>query len=266
MLDEAERPSLRDKVFAVTGASSGLGRAICRLLARRGAQVAMIARSAALLECLADELGAAALPLVCDVADEGAVATAFAAIAGRFGRLDGLVNCAGIGFPVSIAELSAADFMAHFAVNVLGPALCTKAALPLMAQAGHGDILNVSSLSVEDPFPMLAPYAASKAALEAWSIAAQRELLDRNVRVQVLRVGGMTDSKFAAGWDPVMAGRAIGKARAQGRFTDRGPPMPPEAAALAAVDMLSLPRSAHSELVVLKPMHVLPASSREAGA
>jgi NAD(P)-dependent dehydrogenase (short-subunit alcohol dehydrogenase family) len=249
----------------VTGASSGLGLAICRELIRRGAGVALIARSTAVLDEEAHALGPTALPLACDVADEQSVAGAFAAIAARFGKLHGLVNCAAIGLPVSLAELPPKEFMAHFAVNVLGPALCTKAALPLMVKAGTGEILNVSSISVDDPFPMLAPYAASKAALETWSVAAQRELLDRNVRVQVLRVGSMSGGKFATGWDPDMARQAVEIARAQGRFSDRGAPMPAEDAALAAVDMLALPRSAHAELVVLKPRHVLPPASPERG-
>lgn len=215
--------------------------------------MALLARSEAPLRQAAAEIGGYALPLATDVSDERSVAAAFARVGETFGTLNGLVNCAAVGFPVDLAEFSPAEFMAHFAVNVLGPALCTQAALPFFEAAGEGDVVNVSSISVDDPFPMLTPYAASKAALEAYSLGAQREMLARNVRVQVLRVGGMSGGKFAAAWDPAKAKRAMAMAKQQGRFSDRGPPMPAVVAAATVADMLALPRSAHAALLVLKP-------------
>jgi len=148
----------------VTGAGSGIGRAVARALAREGWTLALLGRrEAPLRETLADGLA-----LVADVADEAQVDAAFASLRARFGRLDLLFNNAGIGAPaVPVDELTPAQWRAVVDTNLTGSFLCARAAFALMrTQAPRGGrIINNGSISAYAPRPFSAPYTATKHAI-----------------------------------------------------------------------------------------------------
>jgi len=152
------------RVALVTGAGSGIGRAVARALAAEGWTLALIGRrEAALRETLPD-----ALHLPTDVGDEAQVDAAFAALRERFGRLDLLFNNAGMGAPaVPIDELTVAQWRAVVDTNLTGSFLCARAAFALMkAQSPRGGrIINNGSISAYSPRPNTAPYTATKHAI-----------------------------------------------------------------------------------------------------
>lgn len=154
-------------VLLVTGASSGIGRAVAERALARGWRVALLARRAGLLaEVAAGRPGA--LPLPCDVTEEGEVEAAFDAAAARFGRIDVLFNNAGI-FPrtTTIDGLSLAEWRAAVDVNLTGMFLCARAAFARMrAQRPQGGrIINNGSLSAHVPRPGSVAYTATKHAV-----------------------------------------------------------------------------------------------------
>ncbi|MCE4556632.1 SDR family oxidoreductase [Roseateles cellulosilyticus] len=152
------------KVALVTGAGSGIGRAVARALAADGWTLALMGRrEAPLRETLED-----ALHLSADVADEAEVETAFTVLKARFGRLDLLFNNAGISAPaVPIDELTPAQWRAVVDTNLTGSFLCARAAFALMkAQLPRGGrIINNGSISAHAPRPFSAPYTATKHAI-----------------------------------------------------------------------------------------------------
>jgi NAD(P)-dependent dehydrogenase (short-subunit alcohol dehydrogenase family) len=152
------------KVALVTGAGTGIGRAVARALAGAGWTLALLGRREALLrETLAD-----ALHLPADVADEAQVDAAFARLRERFGRLDLLFNNAGMGAPpVPIDELTPAQWRGVVDVNLTGSFLCARAAFALMKaqQPRGGRIINNGSISAHAPRPFSAPYTATKHAI-----------------------------------------------------------------------------------------------------
>lgn len=156
------------RVAMVTGAGSGIGRAVALGLAAAGYGVVLAGRRRAALDAVAAEIGAAALPVPTDVIDEAGVEALFAAAVARFGRLDVLFNNAGI-FPraAPVDAVTLADWRASVEVNLTGVFLCTRAAFRQMkAQAPRGGrIINNGSISAQVPRPHSAPYAATKHAL-----------------------------------------------------------------------------------------------------
>ncbi len=137
------------KVALVTGAARGIGLAVAKRFLAEGWRVALLDIEGELLgksvEALAD--AANTLSLQCDVSDAKAVAGAFAEIERRFGRLDALVNNAGVAVFAPLLETSDDDWSRVLAVNLTGPFLCTKAAAPLMREHGGGAIVNITSIS-----------------------------------------------------------------------------------------------------------------------
>ncbi|HKK36483.1 MAG TPA: glucose 1-dehydrogenase [Paracoccaceae bacterium] len=160
---------LKDKVCAVTGGAKGIGRATCIRLAREGARVAILDLDdddgAEVLEAVEAE-GVEAEYRHLDVSDEAAVREALQGIAERFGRLDVLVNNAGIsGANKPTHEVTAEEWDKVMAVNVSGVFYGTKAAVPLMRRAGGGSIVNLSSIYGIIGAPDIPPYHASKGAV-----------------------------------------------------------------------------------------------------
>jgi 2-keto-3-deoxy-L-fuconate dehydrogenase len=181
-----DKPPFRldGKVAAITGAGSGIGAAIARRFAQQGAAVAVLELDVAAGGAMAAELvaaGADAVCLPCDVTQDAQVRAAFAAVQQRFGRLDLLVNNAGIGH-VGTAETTAeADFDRLFAVNVKGVFLCTRAALPLLVQS-RGAICNLASIAsligVADRFA----YSMTKGAVLTMTKSVAIDYLQAGVR------------------------------------------------------------------------------------
>jgi NAD(P)-dependent dehydrogenase (short-subunit alcohol dehydrogenase family) len=179
--------ALNDKVVIVTGGSSGIGRAAALSFAREGAKVVITGRRAAPLEATAadhpDMIG-----LVADAAAPDDAVRTIAKAVDTWGRLDVLVNNAGAGAILPLADATADRITNIFAVNVLGPSLLAVAALPHLAVA-KGTIINVSSTFGHRPVAGLSHYAASKAALEHLTRCWALELAPLGVRVNAIAAG-----------------------------------------------------------------------------
>ncbi len=156
------------RVAVVTGAGSGIGRAVSVALAADGFSVVLAGRRAAPLAETAAELGGGAVAVPCDVSDPRSVGALFAAVRDRFGRLDLLVNNAGIGAPaVPLEDLSLERWKAVVDTNLTGAFLCTQEAFKIMRDQSPrgGRIINNGSISATTPRPLSAPYTATKHAI-----------------------------------------------------------------------------------------------------
>lgn len=162
-------PARNDKVALVTGASRGIGAHIATALADDGYAVAAVARSEGSLSGLTDRLrgcGATVLPLVCDVTDQDAVDGATRRVCNELGRIDVLVNNAGlIEAEVPIWEADPDQWWQVLVTNVRGPFLVTRAVAPVMIGQGGGRIININSGAGTRENPVLTAYTASKSAL-----------------------------------------------------------------------------------------------------
>ncbi len=176
--------TLKGKVAVVTGASSGIGEATARALARRGAAVVLAARAEEKLRFLEREMLAAgyrALAVKTDVADETSVQAMVERTVGEFDALDILVNNAGLGLSGRVAELRPDDLRYLFEVNLVGPLRCVQAALPHLPRGGR--IINVSSVLGKRAIPKVGGYCATKFALNALSDALRVEIAERGITV-----------------------------------------------------------------------------------
>lgn len=189
---------LRDRVILLTGASEGIGRALAGRLAGEGARLVLVARSPEKLTVLATELGgpARAVAVPGDVTDPATARRAVAEALERFGRLDALINNAGIGLRAPVSRLDPSDLTAVFSVNVIGALHFLREAVPALVQAGDGLIVTIASLAARQPVPNLGGYAATKAALVALVEALRLELAGTGVRVLTVLPGSVeTDFK-----------------------------------------------------------------------
>lgn len=184
---------LAGKTIMVTGAGRGLGRNLARRCVAEGAQVVATARNGGRLEEVVAPLGDNALAVIADLGEPADVERLFAETDKRFGKLDALINNAAIYDFFKIADGSPDQIRASVHANLLAPMLCTRSAIPLLRKAGGGDIINVTSESVRQPFAVLTVYGSTKAGLEAFSAGAKNELRDANIRVTTLRLGAMYD-------------------------------------------------------------------------
>jgi NAD(P)-dependent dehydrogenase (short-subunit alcohol dehydrogenase family) len=201
------------KAVLISGASRGIGEATARLLHARGYGVGLLARNGARLEALARELPGA-LPLVGDVRRREDWERAVARMEEAFGGLFALINNAGIGIMKPVAELSEEEVREVLEVNLMGPFLGLKAALPLLLRS-QGVVVNVGSLAGKNAFKGGAAYNASKFGLLGLMGAAMLELREMGVRV-VNVLPGSVDTGFAGspvgeGWKlaPEDVARAI---------------------------------------------------------
>jgi NAD(P)-dependent dehydrogenase (short-subunit alcohol dehydrogenase family) len=214
--------ALAGKIAVVTGSTSGSGRAVARRFAAEGAHVVLLARGRERLIAEA-ELMEGAIPIVTDVGDADSVRQAFAEIEERFGKVDILVNNAGIYRPCRVEDLSDFDIERQVRTNYLGPVYTCRAAIPLLRAAGQGDIVNTSSESTLDPFPMLSMYVSSKAALEAFSRTLMTEVQDHDIRVTVVVQGVATEHATTAGqlWtERGYIARVLGREAGPGQSVD----------------------------------------------
>jgi len=249
----AKERVLDGKVALVTGAARGLGLHMAEALIEAGAKVALLARSAEALRAEADRLGPAALPLVADISDPASVKAAFDATVERFGGLDILVNNATLNYAHKVEQATNAELQAEIGVNILGAIYCMRDAIPLMRARGGGDIVNVSSESVTRPFPFLSIYAACKAAIENLTIGVREEVRGDNIRVTTLRSGTVASGgAFMAGSDPQRL-QEFAEACEVGGFTHGvGAPISPKVASKALVDLISIAREAHIDMIAVR--------------
>jgi NAD(P)-dependent dehydrogenase (short-subunit alcohol dehydrogenase family) len=185
---------LNGKVALVTGGGRGLGEAICRTLAGAGAVVV----AGDVREELADQVvgsivegGGRAEAVRLDVTDEAGAAAAIERIGARFGRLDVLVNNAGVDLTVPVDMLSVADWDRILAVNLRGPFLMSKLVLAQMRRQGRGHIVNIVSTAAKRAWANASAYHASKWGLLGLSHALHVEARPHNIKVTAVVAGGM---------------------------------------------------------------------------
>lgn len=175
-----------DKVVLITGGSRGLGLELARQFLAHKARLALLARDAAELERAAVELrglGGEVVTHVCDVSQQEQVERAVAATVQRFGRLDVLVNDAGVIQVGPLQHMELSDFRDAMDVHFWGPLHTMLAALPHLRAVGGGRIVNIASIGGKITVPQLAPYCASKFALVGLSNAVRTELRADNILV-----------------------------------------------------------------------------------
>jgi len=182
--------TLTGKVAFVTGGSRGIGLATSKALVAHGASVAIVGTDSARLDSAAGELGASVLPIRADVRRYEDVERAIGTALSRFGRLDVLVNNAGIGVYRPVADMTVDEWNRTLETNVSGVFYCCHAALPHLKKVG-GWIINISSLSSTGPFANGAAYCASKSAVNTFSDALMQEVRYDGVRVACVLPGSV---------------------------------------------------------------------------
>ena len=231
----------------ITGASSGIGEACARHLAAAGHDVLAAARKPADLERIAS-LGWT--PLAIDVTDPGSARAA----AAEAGRVDGLVNNAGVSVAGPLEFVPVDDLRRQLEVNVVGQVAVTQAFLPAL-RAARGRIVNMGSISGRVALPALGPYAASKYALEAVSDSLRRELRPHGVHVAIVRPGSIATPIWEKGTDEARARRAEMPPEAErvyGQLLDALTKGAEEAAA-RAIDPVEVARCVEHALTARRP-------------
>ena len=199
---------MTDKTVIITGASRGIGAAAAREFAAAGWRVALLARSARDISALADQIGAAAMALPCDVADPVAMQAAVQTVLARWGRLDALINNAGMIDPIARLEDADADSWGQSVdINLKGVFHGMRAAIPAMKAAGGGTIITVSSGAASNPYEGWSAYCAAKAGAAMLTRAAHLEEGSNGLRIMGLSPGTVaTDMQVrikASGINPV---------------------------------------------------------------
>ncbi len=196
--------SFRNRVVIITGGSRGLGLVLARELAEQGARLALLARSPAELECAEQELrrrGTEVLGLPCDIRLRPQVEAAIDEVLREYGRIDVLINNAGVIQVGPLDHMTLEDFEEAFAVHLYGPLYTTLAVLPHMRAMGAGRIVNISSIGGKVAVPHLLPYVASKFALSGLSEALYAELRRHHIKVttvypSLMRTGSPRNALF----------------------------------------------------------------------
>lgn len=232
----------------ITGASSGIGRALAALLAERGWRLALSARRPEPLEEAAREARSAGAPeaivIPTDMGDPAAAREMVRRAAGAFGRLDALVNNAGCGELADIDKTTDDILERDFHVNAIGPGAAISEAWPVFRRQGSGRIVNVSTLGTVDPFPGFLSYAGSKAALELFAKCCAKEGADIGVRAFSVAPG------------------AVETPMLRGIFSESDIPpdatLEPEAVARVILDCLTGERDDESGAVITVPSPTMP--------
>lgn len=235
---------LQGRRVLVTGASSGIGRAIAVACTEAGAAVAGIARRTDRLEALREAHGIH--PVTADLADPAGAAGAVGAAAEALGGIDVLVNAAGVARPGLIADADPDDWRTMLEVNVLGLLSVTQAAIPHLRTAGEGaSIVNVSSMSGRRvPSPASGTYAATKFAVHAIGESLRQELQPHGIRVTTVSPGFVATGLFDGQTSPV--------AERFRRLAD-GVGMDPAEVAAAVLHALAAPPSVTTVEIALVP-------------
>jgi 2-dehydro-3-deoxy-L-rhamnonate dehydrogenase (NAD+) len=178
---------LRHRTAIVTGGAQGFGKAIAQRFVRSGARVALWDRDIALAQQTAAALGPAAIAMPCDVADPGAVEQAVGATAKVLGKVEILVNNAGIaGATATTWDTDVEEWRKVMRVNLDGPFICSRAVVPLMIAQNYGRIVNIASIAGKEGNPNAAHYSASKAGVIALTKTLGKELAGYNIAVNAV--------------------------------------------------------------------------------
>ena len=205
-----------DRAIILTGAASGIGRAAAEALAKKSRALALVDIDQQNLDvtvasCRQHATETWGFP--CDVTDEAAIHRIVQLVQQKFGAPGVLINCAGIGRFAAFLEIESAEWIRMFQVNVMGAVLLTRAVLPYMIAAKTGTIINVGSRMAIDAHASTTAYAASKAALLAFSKALAAEVSDKGIKVTFLAPGGtntnLATPKYDGYLDPASIADAI---------------------------------------------------------
>jgi len=183
---------LKDKVTIITGGGRGIGKALALGFANQGAHIVVAARTESEVISVAEkvrEFGRESLGIVCDISDENQVKNIVDATIHKFGRVDVLINNAGIGSMRPVYATALESFEKVLKVNLTGTFLCTKHVWQPMKNSGGGSIINVSSLGGLVGYPMLSAYCASKWGQIGFTKACAEEGKKDNIRVNVIAPG-----------------------------------------------------------------------------
>jgi len=195
------------RVAVVTGASSGIGAELARLLSSRGWHCVLLARREERLRPLAESIGGEYE--LCDVADRASVEQAAARVLERHGQIKLLVNNAGIAARASFLEGDPELLENAIRTNYLGSAWCLRAFLPALEAAAPSDVVNVVSVAGAVAFPPSGPYSASKYAQLAFSRATAAQLRPRGIHVHTVKPGFVETEGFPQSWLPRLAQRLV---------------------------------------------------------
>lgn len=187
---------MEQPVAIITGAGRGIGRAAAAELGRRGYALALAARGRDDLEETARLAGDGALCLPTDVTDPAQVERLVRETLGRFGRVDAVVNNAGLAPVRSIVEMTPAEWREVIDTNLSAAFYLTRAAWPALARQGGGVVVNVSSAAARDPFAGFAAYGAAKAGLNLFGLSAAREGEKVGVRVHTIAPAAVETAMF----------------------------------------------------------------------
>jgi short-subunit dehydrogenase len=174
-----------DKVVVITGASSGIGLAAARLLAKHGATLVLVSRSKEKLERLSKELPNS-LAIPADMTKIFEIRRMIGLAVKHFGRIDVLINNAGQGYDAPVEKIDIDIFRHILGLNVVGPLVAMQQVIPLMRNQGAGAIINISSGTALMHLPNMSAYASSKRALADISLTAREELKGDNISVSVV--------------------------------------------------------------------------------
>jgi short-subunit dehydrogenase len=183
--------SFKDKTVIITGASAGVGAAVARAFADRGANLVLVARGEAALADIAAELAhkTQVITQAMDVANNEACLALLERAKSHFGSIHVLINNAGLHVRGNVSKVPAMDIAAMVDVNLRAPLLLTAAALPHLEEAGSGAIVMIGSLAGRAPLQGAATYAATKAGLKAFTYGLADELADTGINVGVVSPG-----------------------------------------------------------------------------
>jgi len=205
---------LADRVCAVTGGGSGIGRGVAIALAKEGARVAILDRNEAGAQetlGLVRQAGAQGLAVACDTSDPESVEGARAAVAGELGDADVLVNNAGIVRSAQLADLPLEEWNRVLSVNLTGYFICSQAFGPAMRERGSGALVHVSSITAEQATPNIGAYGVSKAGVTMMSRLLAAEWGPAGVRSNAVHPGFVQTPMTQASYDVP----AIARGRAQ---------------------------------------------------
>ena len=177
--------NVQNRVAIVTGASSGIGLAMSKLLAQRGARVALVSRSKEKLEGISKSLPNS-LAIAADMTKEGEIRKMVERTKDHFGCIDILINSAGQGYDAPVEKIDIDTFRHVFALDVVGPLIAMQEVIPVMKSQGGGAIVNISSGTALMYLPNMGAYSSLKRALAAVSLTAREELKDENIVVSVM--------------------------------------------------------------------------------
>jgi hypothetical protein len=229
---------IRDASALVTGAGRGIGRSIALALAREGARVTVVARSASDLDSLVEEIetvGGRGIAFAGDLRSASACEGAVAAAVECFGGLQILVNNAGVGASANVADTTDDQWDAVLGTNLTAVFRLTRAALPHLSRHG-GHVVMISSLAGANPIAGLAAYCASKAALDQFATCLMLEVRQKGVKVTTIAPGSV-DTSFGG----------------MSRPADTSWMLTPEDVAQTVVDLLRMRDGAHSSRIEMRP-------------